>query len=92
VATAPVTIGGVTENIKFMVITNVSCLPQIPDCPKNAFTVSGRAGLMGISLYIGGKHAWGVESIVTVAWCACQWFLSGWQSLLSWINDWFEFR
>lgn len=55
VATAPVTIGGVTENIKFMVITNVSCLPQIPDCPKNAFTASGRAGLMGISLYIGGS-------------------------------------
>ncbi len=55
VATAPVTIGGVTENIKFMVITNVSCLPQVPDCPKNAFTDSGRAGLMGISLYIGGS-------------------------------------
>jgi hypothetical protein len=55
VATAPVTIGGVTENIKFMVITNVSCLAQIPDCPKNAFIASGRAGLMGISLYIGGS-------------------------------------
>jgi hypothetical protein len=55
VATAPVTIGGVTENIKFMVITNIACLPQIPNCPKNAFTASGRAGLMGISLYIGGS-------------------------------------
>lgn len=55
VATAPVTIGGVTENIKFMVITNIACLPQIPNCPKNAFTASGRAGLMGISLYVGGS-------------------------------------
>lgn len=55
VATAPITIGGVTENIKFMVISNVSCLPQKPDCPKNAFSASGRAGLAGISLYIGGS-------------------------------------
>ncbi len=55
VASAPITIGGVTETIKFMVITQVSCLPQKPDCPKNAFSASGRAGLAGISLYIGGS-------------------------------------
>lgn len=55
VATAPITIGGVTENIKFMIITNVSCVPQKPNCPKNAFSASGRAGLMGISLFIGGS-------------------------------------
>lgn len=55
VATAPITIGGVTENIKFMIITNVSCLPQKPNCPKGAFSASGRAGLMGVSLFIGGS-------------------------------------
>lgn len=55
VAIGHVTIGGVTENIKFMLITNVSCLPQIPNCPKSAFSASGRAGLMGIALYTGGS-------------------------------------
>gem|GEM_PF-2240421 len=54
-AIAPVTIGGVTENIKFMVITNIACLPQKPNCPKDLFSASGRAGLMGIGLYIAGS-------------------------------------
>ncbi len=55
VASAPITIGGITETIKFMVIIKVSCLPQKPDCPKNTFSANGRAGLAGISLYIGGS-------------------------------------
>lgn len=55
VATGPISVGGVTQNIKFMLITNVSCTLQKPNCPKDTFTSRGRAGIMGVSLYIGGS-------------------------------------
>lgn len=55
VAEGPISIGGVVQTMKFMLITQVSCLPQKPNCPKEVFMSHGRAGVMGISLYIGGS-------------------------------------
>jgi len=54
VATAPITIGGVTETIKFMLVQSVSCIKSMPNCPANSFQSNGRAGLMGVRLDIAG--------------------------------------
>lgn len=50
VANSPITIGGITTNIDFMVISHVSCSSQKPDCPKDQFAANGRAGLIGVRL------------------------------------------
>lgn len=55
-ASAPITIGGVSETIKFMLIENVDCLEAKPDCPKASFVANGRAGLMGVMLGTGGTQ------------------------------------
>ncbi|MBX9865277.1 MAG: hypothetical protein K2Y14_00075 [Burkholderiales bacterium] len=47
-ANAPITIGGISTNINFMVITSVTCNPQKPNCPKTEFVANGRGGLIGI--------------------------------------------
>lgn len=49
-ANGPVTLGGITTNVDFMVINNVSCNPQIPNCPKNEFVANGRGGIIGVRL------------------------------------------
>ncbi|MCC2644380.1 MAG: hypothetical protein K0R94_158 [Burkholderiales bacterium] len=54
VANAPVNIGGVIIQINFMLIQNVSCILDMPDCPLNSFNPTGIAGVMGINLDAAG--------------------------------------
>lgn len=49
-ANSPITIGGISTNVNFMVITSVTCSSQKPNCPKNEFVANGRGGLIGVRL------------------------------------------
>ena len=47
-ANGPITIGGISTNVNFMVITSVTCNPHKPNCPKSEFVANGRGGLIGV--------------------------------------------
>jgi|GEM_PF-1531644 len=49
-ASAQVTIGGISTIINFMLVNNVTCLQNIPNCPSGSFQPNGMAGIMGVRL------------------------------------------
>lgn len=61
-ANGPISLGGITTNIDFMVIDSVTCSSQVPNCPKGSFVASGRGGVMGVRLDNKGEYDDGIWS------------------------------